>query len=352
MSRSARVRRRPSAKKAYRQPRARRSQGWRLPDPVRAKGRRRRHRQPSRVVRPWGKWVGLGLALLLAMGAVGSLAFFWARDALLPRLVRVVEARPGKLETVVSARAAVLHEEWVLTAPAAGVVHLLVGEGQRVRLGTPVLAVNDIEVKAPGPGLVSLVVDGTERRLVVPAGESPPASQVLALKPEPRRTQEGQMVTAGQPLARLIDNRQTRLCVALPPAEVQALAERTRVVVRFPDWQSEELAMKPVAVSPGDDRTYGTLTMVAQDWPEEIGQVHVVGVELVKERYAGLVIPSGCLVERGGRTGVYLVKKTLAEWVAVEVVGQKEGKTAVSGIPEGSQVITNPRWVRDGTIVR
>jgi len=301
------------------------------------------------AVRP-GKWLAVALAVLAGIALLGVLGYSWARPALLPHLVRVEEARPGKLETVVSGQAAVIWDEWVLTAPVAGLVRLEVRDGERVRTGTPVCRVDGHQVVSPGPGVVSLVTDGTEGHLSFAPGTSPPAPQVLALKPQPRQLHDGQAVALGQVLARVVDTSRMRLCVVLPPAEVARLAGRARVLVRLPGGR--EITMQVEAHHPGDDRTYGTLTLVSTEWEEELLRTRVLTVEVVRERASGLIIPRRAIVEREGQPGVFLVKKTMAQWVRVEVRGEKGGLVAVGGIPEGSQVITNPWLVREGAIVR
>lgn len=292
----------------------------------------------------------VGLVLLVGVGVVGTLGYSWTRAALLPYLVRVVEAKPGRLETTVSGQAVVLWDEWVLTAPVAGMVRLRVREGERVRTGTPVCLVDGHEVVSPAPGVVSLVTDGTEGHLRFGSGTSPAAPQVLGLKPRPHQLRDGEAVAVGQALARVVDTSRMRLCLVLPPAEVAQLANRSRVLVRLPGGR--EIAMRPEAHHPGDDRTYGTIVLASNEWIEELLRVRVITVEVIKERASGLLIPRRALVEREGQPGVFVVKKTLAQWVKVEVRGEKDSLVAVEGIPEGSQVITNPWLVREGAIVR
>lgn len=291
-----------------------------------------------------------GVAVVLAVGLVGTLAYSWARPALLPYLVRVVEARPGRLETTVKGQAAVLWDEWVVTAPAAGVVRLAVREGERVRADSPLCRVDGLQLVSPAPGVVTLVTDGTEGRLRPEPGVSPPAPRVVGLEPRPRQLRDGEAVAVGQALLRVVDTTQTRLCVVLPPAEVAALAGRPRLLVRLPGGR--EVTMRPQAYHPGDDRTYGTITLVSSEWIEDLLRVRLMTVEVIKECASGLLIPRGAIVERDGQPGVFLVKKTLAQWVRVEIKGQKDSLVAVEGIAEGSQVITNPWLVREGAVVR
>lgn len=324
--------------------------------PVRARRRPPRTPPPARVRRrlpfaaPTGHRVVAALALVAGAVLAGLVLYQWARPALLPHLVRVEEARAGRLETVLAARAAVLREERVLTAPVAGVVQPAVGEGERVRTGATVCRVDGHAVAAPAPGVVSLVTDGTEGRLHYEPGKSPPAPAVLGLQPHPHRLRPGEVVTVGQPLARVVDASRLHLCLVLPPGEVAELAQADRLRVRLPGGR--EIAVRPEAHYPGDDRTYGTLTTALSEPAEELVRERLLDVEVIKSRASGVLIPKRALVERDGQTGVFVVRKTLAQWVRVEVKGEKEGTVAVEGIAEGSQVITNPWLVREGAIVR
>ena len=68
----------------------------------------------------------------------------------------------------------------------------------------------------------------------------------------------------------------------------------------------------------------------------------VIGSEEVGE------VNSGALVEKNGRTGVFLYQKNTVVWTPVEVLEQRDDRTVIKGVDAGETVITRPWLVRDG----
>ena len=92
-------------------------------------------RVKKRRQRGWPFFLAL-LALLVAGVA-------WADKLISPRLLGLARAEYGAVEKVVKGRAVLLRDEQVFVAPLSGLLKGLVREGERVRVGTPVVEISN-----------------------------------------------------------------------------------------------------------------------------------------------------------------------------------------------------------------
>lgn len=76
-----------------------------------------------------------------------------------------------------------------------------------------------------------------------------------------------------------------------------------------------------------------------------------LSVRLVTSSCRGMIVPATALVEKNGKTGVYVLFKQRTRWHQVEVVGKVGDKAAVRGLEEGTPVVGNGQAVREGEVV-
>lgn len=108
--------------------------------PSRAKSR---HLQAVRrqIEPPWHRrylWRALA-GMLVGAAAIGAGLAFWLPQP--PAPDAIIELRPGTVEIAIQADAMVVRTERVYTAPARGHARRLADDGQRVRVGAPVVAI-------------------------------------------------------------------------------------------------------------------------------------------------------------------------------------------------------------------
>ncbi len=292
-------------------------------------------------------WAGV-LAVALAWG--------WApaADRVARRLGPTDPARAGVLRESVEGTLWVARQERLLAAWVSGQVRAAVGEGQAVPAGAVVATVQPpdgqqlSEVRAPFAGVVSFYGDGLERwdspQWAFGLERPPPAQKVRPL------VADGS-VTAGQPVARLVD-RGTLIAVfwARYPA-----TDRGGAGGGLPEpGASAELVWEASAAGSAaqvlevrrDGRSWRALLRVHRQPAEWLYRRRVDGVELSVRRIAGVIVPTSAVVERQGRPGVWVQTAGGATWVRVTVFGRVGDRSAVSGIPEGARVYRWPRWIR------
>lgn len=206
-------------------------------------------------------------------------------------------------------------------------------------------------VQAPVPGVVSFHLAGTENRYSRNRAMDIKVEELAASTDEPPRIlEEGQRVKAGQPLLRLVDNFTLHLAVVLPGEDLEALAGKSRVTIRLPELGDWERACPILRVDGGGEK--GLVVVELQDYRPELLIRPATTVQLVLERYRGLVLPRGALVRREEELGLYIIKGKEVTYRPVELIGGNDEVVAVRGIPLYQEVITNPHWVREGQKVR
>ncbi|NMD43631.1 MAG: hypothetical protein GYA86_10045, partial [Firmicutes bacterium] len=70
--------------------------------------------------------------------------------------------------------------------------------------------------------------------------------------------------------------------------------------------------------------------------------------EIVLERKEGILIPATALVEREGRSGVYLNRGGAVKFQEITVIGSRDDELMVEGLEPDSMVITRPGLVEEG----
>ncbi len=418
-------------------------------------------RSAVRRRRPKQKKTGrFRVGFLLLIPVLLFIAYWWAKDAILPVVVLSATAEPGYLERSVHAKALVVRQETVYVAPVSGRLVLLVNEGERVRAGAWVAEISDpatqkafdeqIEaldrriaefersnasrmsqlvhtmkqfdtkiaesvaearkatslndaarlheldkivrdyldarltasidlarldsvlqdllaerqrllelskkttnvIVAPGPGVVSFVLDGLERQFAFGMLEGLSARTVFTAQTSSEQSSTGDEVRAGKPILKIMGLDNVQLAVPLKAEDLVDMVAVQHVEVRSELFGLRAYAGKVVSVSePGIDG-YGLVMIGLSSFPEELFRTRVLDVELVKDRREGIVLPEECLIEKNGETGVYVVYKTMASFRKVTVRARIDGKVVVDGISPGVEVIRNHWLVREGLKVR
>jgi putative membrane fusion protein len=272
----------------------------------------------------------LGLAVIIVWFVLVK-----ASGLMLPLRLRTTVARWDVVEQQWTGSAFAVRKETVERAPAEGRVKLLVPEGARVRAGVAVCQIGSSNVRAPSPGVVSFSLDGLEETasadsflhgVTVPKREEP--ARVLA---------DGEQVSLGTPLFRLVDDFSWHLYVAVRGA--QPLPTGRSVVVRF---ATGEVQMRVDRAEEREDKLLAQLT--GDHLPAECLYIRSFDVRLVADRREGVVVPVASLVpEENGRRGVFMLVEKSPLYRRLDVLAANEESALVTGVPVGARVVTNPR---------
>lgn len=288
------------------------------------------------------------LILLAVVVPAGRALFVYGRNALSVRLTRTVVAEEEVRDITVRVEGLVIREEHLARTPVTGTLEWLVSEGERVAVDTPVARIvtagGEVPVTAPAAGILVWGLDGLE---VVLSGVKLSQLEVAAVRelaPASKKPATGDKISQGSLLFKIINNFRWFYVLEVGPKEGVLLEGSDVHTLRFAGGR--ELTGGVVLRRTADDRV--TLVYQLNEDLEEALQNRFITAEVVVSRLRGVVLPASVLVDREGRTGVYIVRESVVLFRAVDVLGKIEDSVVVKGVPTGLRVVVNPALVKEG----
>ncbi|MHB8946025.1 MAG: HlyD family efflux transporter periplasmic adaptor subunit, partial [Bacillota bacterium] len=138
------------------------------------------------------------------------------------------------------------------------------------------------------------------------------------------------------------------VAVVLPGDQLPAVDGKKMVTLRFPELKGQAVAATVERVGEKERNGYGLAVFSTDQFLTEFADLRRTPVQVVKESYAGVIVPRGALAQREGREGVFILRKSQVIFKPVTVVGFDRRRVAIDGIDPGAQVVTNP-WLVIGT---
>jgi putative membrane fusion protein len=268
----------------------------------------------------------------------------------------------GELNKVFTAEGVLVRDEAVITSPAAGLLVMLVKEGERVRAGDSIAEVKTESgepgiytrsalISAPGSGLVSSRLDGLEG-VLNPAQVNIPEAAGSGLKGKGAGNgiRQDNKCEKGQPVIKIIDNLSPQIiCLQAPegfPAD--KIKEDGSIAVL---WNSIKFTCRITDVR--NHAGGSQLVLQTYNLPPGLFNVRQASFELVGGTVSGCIVPAKSLAAKDGRQGLYIMDKQGIRWVPAEVEGIVNQKAAISGdlIVPGTRYVVNPRWLLFGNRV-
>lgn len=293
--------------------------------------------------------------------AAAVLVFFLLAGVQVYRIWRtsnlnIVRVSEGQVEESLAVKALILRDEMVVTAPVAGEIEPMVPAGERVRKGGVVARIKTpgtgtVNVYAPEAGVVSYTLDGWENLLPAPQFDKIDVNKVLNRERNVTRVEKGKVVQKGQTIFRLVNNlERSYLYVPLKKEEAVRLPKEAGalVKVKFKDGTPDYyFRVEKIVPAEGGSGMFLSSNIFI---PAHLDQ-RWLSVRLVTSSCRGMIVPATALVEKNGKTGVYVLFKQRTRWHQVEVVGKVGDKAAVRGLEEGTPVVGNGQAVREGEVV-
>ncbi len=243
--------------------------------------------------------------------------------------------------------------ETVATSSQGGRITWLKEEGRRVAVGEEVARVDlpqggQVTLTAPAAGIFSPHIDGLEGLVYPRQGWVPEREVFASLEPAAQGFPPGGEVPPGSPVFKIIDNFTWYFTLVLPREEAAFLPESPRLLLDFA-FTGEPL---PVENRESHDLGEGHLFIVLS-LSRDAGDFYRRRWEearLIYHREACTTLPAGALLNREGVPGVYRLARNAITFVEVEVLGPGDGGEglAVLGLEPGWDIVTNPRFFREG----
>jgi putative membrane fusion protein len=258
-----------------------------------------------------------------------------------------VIADTGTLENMITVHGLIVRNEHPVAAPVTGTVDWLVKDGERLAVNIPVARINAGDgtvytVLTPLAGVVVRQLDGLEGLLQpqVLAGVNVP--QLLKTPVKQHQFEQAETVPQGSMLFKVVNN--FSWCYLFQLRDGTGLPEADRL--RFSFASGRELSGRPVLRHAENDMM--TLAYEFTDDVDGFLWQRLAEAEILTGRIQGVILPLSALIEREEETGVFTLEKSVVRYHTVEVLGTSGEMAAVSGLPRGRRVITNPDLVREG----
>lgn len=201
-----------------------------------------------------------------------------------------------------------------------------------------------VELTAPIAGIVSYRRDGLESVFTPASLATLTGKEALGELPQAVVVKGGDAVRAGQPVFKVIDSVRAYVAVVLPGDQLAALQGKQRLTLRFPELNGQAVAALVERVGGRERNGFGLAVFSTDQFLEEFATVRRTSVQVVKESFAGVIVPRAALTKRDGREGVFILRKSQVVFKPVTVLGADRRRAAVEGLESGSQVVTNP-WL-------
>jgi multidrug efflux pump subunit AcrA (membrane-fusion protein) len=188
----------------------------------------------------------------------------------------------------------------------------------------------------------------TQRSLAQTTIRAPFSGQVAELA-----TEVGEFVNVGSRVVRLVDLSSLRARFSLPAKDAEGLAGGAGLTITVAGKRLEGRVQRSAQVA-GTNRLvalYGRF-VGGQD-TSDLAAGSSAAVTYTLRLASGVIVPTGALQTDSGQNFVYVIKDGKAVRRDVEIVGESSGRTAVTGIIGGNQVVFPvPGSLQSGEVVR
>ncbi len=206
-------------------------------------------------------------------------------------------------------------------------------------------------VLSPEAGVVSYRLDGLEETLTPESIGQYGTKQLVTMARRTAAIADQSRVQAGDSVAKIIGDAEAYVSTIVTNAEADRLALAGDATLRFPGFEGRrETEASLFHVGDREKNGYCVVTYLAHELLEGMVSARQVDVTVVAHVYSGTVLPSKAIVHRGGQDGVFIMEGGIVcRFRPVDIVGGSGGEVVVDGILPGTQVISTPWLVREGT---
>jgi HlyD family secretion protein len=174
----------------------------------------------------------------------------------------------------------------------------------------------------------------TQRSLSQTAIKAPFSGEIAEMFSE-----VGEFVNTGAKVLRLVDTSSLRARFKVPTQDANTFQTGTSIRIKALGRTLEGKVTRSSQVA-GSNRLVETFArLVGNQNTTGFSAGGTVQIEYTLKLAQGVLVPTGALQTSSGQTYVYLVKDALAIQRKITVLGESNGKVAVTGIEAGNQVV-------------
>ena len=250
-------------------------------------------------------------------------------------------AEYGELSVYDETDAWFIRNETVYTAPDGGSVRRLADEGALLRKGTQVVAITagapgeDSEemdqvrerlggqvqktTMMQGSGLISYFVDGYEGTLTPDYALTCGYDLLSEIREDQVVKIPSVSTREGDPVFKSIKNDRWYLIIFVPEDHASRYRVGKTCYLVPPDDEGHDMGEVQLRVESVDmDGEQAKVVMSSRNYFDRIGELRCMKVKIITSEHSGLLVRNSSIVEKDGKTGVY-IKDTTGKYVFVRV---------------------------------
>jgi hypothetical protein len=160
--------------------------------------------------------------------------------------------------------------------------------------------------------------------------------------------EEGDLVDAGQPIIKIVNNWQWYFSLVLPlhPGRTLAALSELEIIFAFSERLSVPATLYHSEIDEQNQKV--RLTYLIEKQLPGFDQVRFSDATLIYNRRQGIIVPEEAIFEKSGQIGLYLNQGGRVVFQPVSVVQRQDGQAMVEELEAYSMVITRPDLVQEG----
>jgi hypothetical protein len=213
-----------------------------------------------------------------------------------------------------------------------------------------------IEVYSEEPGLFSTYIDGLED-YDGPYYPLPLEGSVENAAKEDEnddqidmvfQVKEGDLVDAGQPIMKIVNNWKWYFSLVLPlhPGRTLAGLPELEIIFSFNDQAAVPAILNHSEIDEQNQKV--RLTYLIEKELPGFDQARFTDATLIYNRRQGIIVPEEAIFEKSGQIGLFLNQGGRVVFQPVSIVQRQDGKAMVEDLEAYSMVITRPGLVQEG----
>lgn len=158
----------------------------------------------------------------------------------------------------------------------------------------------------------------------------------------------GDLVSAGEPVIKMVDNWQWHFSIVLPLHPGKVIAGLERIDIEFQFAPSQPVSARRYSYEIDEAAEEVRISYLIDRQLAGFDQARQAQASLLYSRLQGIIVPEEALFEKDNEPGVYLNQGGRVVFQPVTVIGRQEEKVLVEGLAPYSRVISRPDLVEEG----
>ena len=159
---------------------------------------------------------------------------------------------------------------------------------------------------------------------------------------------EGEMVPAGEPLIKIIDNWQWYFSAIVPLHEGRPLTQYGTTSIEFDFAPGEPVEGELYHSETDEENQQVRLTYAVSKQLPGFDRARLTGAHIIYRQHRGIIVPLGAVFEKEGETGIFINQGGRVVFKQVSIVERQDDNVMLEGIEPHTLVITRPDLVEEG----